>query len=77
MLEELLYFDRAEDYRKFVWNTASRERAFRPGRLQSDVLEEFRGHYEVVDRLGEYWRSLIIYSWYSRISSRLRCSGLV
>src|SRR5437870_9091784 len=52
MLEELVYFGRAEDYRKFVRNTASRKSAFRPGRLQSDVVQEFSGHHEVVDRLG-------------------------
>jgi hypothetical protein len=50
--KKLLNFDRAEDYRKLVWNTASRESAFRPGRLQSDVVEEFSGQHEVVDRLG-------------------------
>ena len=52
MLEELVYFGRAEDYRKFVGNTASRKSAFRPGCLQSDVVQEFSGHHEVVDRLG-------------------------
>src|SRR5260370_36098271 len=52
MLEELVYFGRAEDYRKFVRDTASLKSAFRPGRLQSDVVQEFRGHHEVVDRLG-------------------------
>ena len=51
MLEELVYFGRAEDYRKFVGNTASRKSVFRPGRLQSDVVEEFSGYHEVVDRL--------------------------
>ena len=49
MLEELLYFDRAEDYRQLVWNAASRQHPFRPGRLQSHVVKEFSGCHEVVD----------------------------
>jgi hypothetical protein len=52
MREELLYFNRAEDYRKLVRHAASRQSAFRPRRLQRDVVEELSGGHEVVDRLG-------------------------
>ena len=52
MLEELGYFDLAEDYRQFVWHAGARQHIFRPGRFQSHVVEKFRRRYELVDGLG-------------------------